>query len=91
MSSNEIATKAREIKELTRMKEEIEAEINSLQDDIKSHMTAINETEITAGIFKIRWIFASSSRVDSASLKKDLPDVAARYSKVTESRRFTIN
>ncbi len=30
----------------------------------------------------------TSSRVDTTALKKDMPDVAARYTKTTETRRF---
>ena len=31
----------------------------------------------------------TSSRVDTTSLKRDLPEIAARYTKTTTARRFT--
>ena len=31
----------------------------------------------------------TSSRVDTTALKKDLPEIAARYTKTTTARRFT--
>ena len=38
MSINEITTKARELKELKRMQEELAAEITAIEDEIKATM-----------------------------------------------------
>lgn len=40
MSTNEIAAKVQELRELRRMADELSAEIDSLQDAIKQHMDA---------------------------------------------------
>lgn len=89
MSTYELTATATELMELKRMREELDAEIASLEDQIKAHM---GDTEqVTAGAFKISWKTVTSSRVDTTALKKALPEVAAQYTKTTTSRRFTIN
>lgn len=89
MSIHELANTATELMELKRMREELDAEIASLEDSIKAHM---GDTEqVTAGAFKITWKTVTSSRVDTTALKKAMPELAAHYTKTTTSRRFTIN
>lgn len=89
MSINEMASKVQELMELKRMQEELEAEITALQDEIKAGMG--DQEQITAGAYKITWKPITSSRLDSAALKKALPEVAERFTKVTTIRRFTVN
>ena len=48
MSTIEIASKVAELRELKRMAEDINAEIEALQDSIKDHMAA-NEVDELAG------------------------------------------
>ena len=89
MSTLEMETKARELKELERMQEELTAEIESIKDEIKA---AMGEQEaITAGAYKIIWKPVTTSRLDSKALKAALPDVAARFTTSSTTRRFTIN
>lgn len=88
MSIIEMENKARELQELKRMREELEAEISGLEDAIKAAMG--NEEQVTAGAFKITWKVVTSNRLDSSALKKELPDVAARYMKQTTVRRFVV-
>lgn len=89
MSINEMASKVQELMELKRMQEELEAEITALQDQIKAGMG--DQEQITAGAYKITWKPITSSRLDSAALKKALPEVAERFTKVTTVRRFSVN
>lgn len=88
MSIIEMENKARELQELKRMRKELEAEITGLEDAIKAAMG--NEEQVTAGAFKITWKAVTSNRLDSSALKKELPDVAARYMKQTTVRRFVV-
>jgi len=89
MSIMEMETKARELQELKRMKEELEAEIASIEDTIKASMG--DQETITAGAFKITWKPVTSSRLDTTALKAALPDVAARFMKTITARRFCVN
>lgn len=36
-------------------------------------------------------IAVTSSRIDTSALKRDMPTVAAQYSRTTETRRFTFS
>ncbi|HNW86697.1 MAG TPA: hypothetical protein PKJ47_07150 [Candidatus Limiplasma sp.] len=90
MSIKELEAKAQTLKELQRMQEELEAEITATQDAIKEVMTQQGADSITAGAFRITWKPVTSSRLDGAALKKELPDLAARFTKETTSRRFIV-
>lgn len=88
MSNQELTARVNELQELKRMQEELSAEIDALQDTIK---TAMGDNEmIIAGAWKVTYKAVTSTRIDTAALKKDLPDVAARYSKTSTCKRFTV-
>ena len=88
MSITEMENKARELQELKRMREELDAEITATEDTIKA---AMGDAEtVTAGAYKITWKPITSSRIDTTALKKALPEIAAQYMRTTTTRRFTI-
>lgn len=89
MSINEIAAKAQELQELKRMREELDAEIEAAQDEIKAAMG--DQESITAGAFKITWKAVESTRIDTKALKAALPDVVARFTITSTARRFCVN
>lgn len=90
MSQNEIITTVEELQELRRMQEELEAEITALQDRIKAHMDASGVDQLTAGAFKVSYKAVTSSRIDTAALKKALPELVQQFTRTTTSRRFTV-
>lgn len=90
MSTIELTTKIRELKELKAMAEEIATEITSIEDVIKAEMTARDTDEMTVDVYKVRWTKVSSNRFDTSIFKKAMPDLAAQFTKQTESRRFTV-
>jgi len=89
MSNPNMESKIKELMELKRMKEEIEAEIAAAEDEIKGVMG--DEETLLAGAFKVSWKTFTSSRLDSTALKKALPEIAAQFTKTTTARRFSIN
>ena len=89
MSNPSMEAKVKELMELKRMKEELEAEIASTEDEIKAVMG--DEEMLLAGAFKVTWKSVTSSRLDGTALKKALPDVAAQFMKQTTTRRFCVN
>ena len=88
MSINEMEAKARELRQLQDLIEEAQAEAEALKDAIKAAMG--DSESIQAGEYKITWKPVKSSRIDTAALKKALPDVAERFTKETTVRRFTV-
>lgn len=88
MSMNEIESKIRELRQLQALIEEAEQEAETIRDTIKTQMG--ESEELHAGEYKITWKTVTSSRLDTAALKKALPDVAQRFMKETISRRFCV-
>lgn len=89
MSNPNLEPKVKELMELRRMKEDLDAEIALIEDEIKQTMG--NEETLIAGVFKVTWKTISSSRIDTTAFKKALPEIASRFMKQTTTRRFQIN
>lgn len=90
MSINEMDGKIRELRELRRMADELVAEIDTIQDAIKAEMTAAGVDTLTGSDWKATWKPITSSRIDTAALKKALPDLAQQFTKTTIVRRFCV-
>ena len=88
MSDHNLEPKVKELLELKRMKEELEAEITAMEDEIKSVMG--EEETLLAGAFKVTWTPYTSIRFDSTRFKKDHAELAAAYTKTTTARRFSV-
>ena len=81
---------AKELKSLMAMRDELDAEITTLQDQFKIIMKADDCYEMKAGDFKVTWNSIHTSRLDTAAIKRDRPDLAAKYTKAIVSRRFVL-
>ena len=90
MTINEITGRVQYLQELRRMAEDIAGEIEGVQNEIKAHMEQHGLSELVAGPFRVSWTTVLTTRVDARALARDYPDLAARYTKSMESRRFTV-
>ena len=90
MATNEIIIRLNELTELRQMIEELNAEAEAIQDEIKAHMTEADTDTITAGQFKVTWKSVTSTRIDTAALRKDLPEIWQEYGKTSTTRRFNV-
>lgn len=90
MSNQEMQSKIHDLRELRRMADELTAEINSIQDEIKAHMTAIGASELTGADYKVTWKTITSSRLDASALRKAAPELCERFTKTTTTRRFNV-
>ena len=88
MSTNELEAKVRELCQLQSLIEEAQAEAEGIRGAIKAHMG--DTQELRAGEYKITYRPVTSSRLDAAALRKALPDVAARFTRISMVRRFTV-
>lgn len=79
----------KELAEYTRMAEEVAANIEALKDVLKSHMEKHGVDTIAGTEHKATYKTVTSSRIDTAALKRDKPDIAAAYTKTTTAKRFT--
>lgn len=88
MSINEMERKARELRQLQALIEEAQQEAEAIKDAIKAAMG--DAEEIHAGEYRITWKPITSSRIDTAALKKALPDLAQQFTKTSTVRRFSV-
>lgn len=89
-TADQINENVKELQELRRMKEELEAEITSLEDMLKQHMKDTGVYEIEALTGKVTWYESASNRFDSAAMKKELPDLYKRFCKEVSTRYFRL-
>ncbi len=90
MSTIEMDSKIKELRELRRMADELQTEIDGLTDSIKAEMTARDTDTLTGSDWKVTWKMVTSSRLDTTALKKALPDLAQQFTKTSTSRRFVL-
>ena len=90
MSANEMLEKVRQFKELQVFIKQLEEEAEGLKSTITAHMDAQQTDTIMVDVFTVKYTAYTSSRIDTTAIKKELPDVAARYTKTTEARRFSV-
>jgi predicted phage-related endonuclease len=90
MNKQELVKKVRELKELQVMADELQAEINTLQDELKAELTSQNLTELQVDVFKIRYTPVTSNRFDTTAFKKVYSELYNQFTKVIESKRFSI-
>ena len=72
------------------MADELAAAIDTIQDAIKAEMTAASVDVLTGSDWKAVWKPITSSRIDTAALKKAFPDLAAQFTKTSTVRRFSV-
>lgn len=90
MDVKEIGKTVKEIRELTRMKEELENEIKKLQDSIKDEMTKENTDEIKGIDYKVTWKWIHSENFDTKRFKEEHARLAKRYINGKDTRRFCV-
>lgn len=90
MVNKNLDSQIHELRELRRMADELAAAIDTIQDAIKAEMTAAGVDVLTGSDWKAVWKPVTTSRIDTAALKKALPDLAAQFTKVSTVRRFSV-
>lgn len=78
-----------ELAQYIRMQGEAAAMVESLKDQLKERMAAAGVESLAGSEHKATYKAVTSSRVDATALKKELPEIAAKYTKTTTARRFT--
>ena len=88
MSTSEIESKVRELRQLQALIEEATQEAESIKDTIKVYMG--DSEELRAGEYSITWKPVKTARIDTSALRKALPDVAAAFTREITTRRFCV-
>lgn len=90
MSINEITATVHELRELLRMEEELNSQIEALKDQIKAHMTGEGTDTLSGTDYKVTWKEVESTRFDTIAFKKAHADLYAAFSGKTVSKRFLV-
>ncbi len=90
MSTNELTAIIREYREILSQILTLEEMADYLKQQMIQEMDTRQVEELNAGEYTIRWALYQSSRLDTAALRKDLPELARQYSKKTVSTRFSV-
>lgn len=90
MSSTEIQTKVRELRELQRMADELATEMEAVKDALKAHLDAQGVDSLAGVDYLVTWKKVTSARLDGKALKAALPEIAAQYTRQTTARRFVV-
>lgn len=90
MSRTELNQKVKDLRELRRMREEIDAEIESIQDRIKAQMAQDGVDTLAGDDYKVTWKNVVSSRFDGKAFKAAMPELYGRFTRSTEIRRFVL-
>ena len=73
MSTTELTSKIRELKELKQMADELAAEITAIEDIIKAEMTARNTDEMIVDVFKSAGLRSHQAALILLLLKRRCP------------------
>ena len=88
MSSTELNAKLRELKKYRARQEELSQKISAIEDEIKAYMG--DAEELRTGTHKITYKGITGTRLDTKQLKKELPEIVARYTVNTFCKRLII-
>lgn len=88
MSSLELERMVRELRQLQALIDEAQTEAEAIRDAIKASMG--NSETLQAGEYRVTWKTVTSARIDTAALKREAPELAARFTTETTVRRFCV-
>lgn len=88
MSTAELESKVRNLRQLQSLIDEATTEADAIKDQLKAVMG--DKEELFAGEYRLTWKSVSSTRLDTSALKAAAPELFARFSKTTETRRFCV-
>lgn len=88
MSTSELISKIRELRELNALIDEAQAEVEAIKDTIKAHMG--DSEELRAGEYKVTWKPVTSSKFDSKAFQTTHAELYRQYTKQSTTRRFMV-
>ena len=88
MSTTELESKCRELRQLQALIEEAQMEAESIKGAIKAAMGP--QEAVKVGKYIITWKSVKTVRIDATGLKKALPDVARAFTREITTRRFCV-
>ena len=90
MSNEKILEMVRTYKELSVFVKQIEEEIEAVKQSVIDELNKRQVNELIVDVFTIRYTSYTTSRIDSQAIKRELPEIAAKFTQMTEAKRFSI-
>ena len=90
MTERQITSRIRKIRTLEEKKASIDEQISRAKAEITADMMLRDVDSLEAGGFLVRFTRVLTKRLDSKALKAELPEIAEKYMKQSESYRFSI-
>lgn len=90
MNNTELSFALEQLAKLRRRETMLQTRVQRYQAAIKEHMKEKRLDEFTHDGYRVSWKEVQRTTLDAAALKAELPEVAARYSTTSSSRRFVI-
>ena len=90
MNVDTMNEKVKELRDLRRMQEDLSAEIASIEEELKGHMSACGMDTLLGMDWRITWKAVTSKRLDTGALRKAMPDVAQAFTRETTTKRFML-
>lgn len=91
MTLQELEATIESLKELKRMREELDAEISEIESTLKKFMTDEGTDEMFVGAtHKITYKDVFQTRIDSSLLRQKAPKTYEKYVKVTSYKRLLV-
>ena len=76
MTPDELSTTVRDLKQMRTLEKKITEKIKILEDQIKEHMADTDTFSYSTDEYSISWNEITSTRLDIAALKHDMPEIA---------------
>ena len=90
MSNREMLTKIEMLNHYEAMAAEFKKQADVIRDEIKAEMISQNTETLIVDQYIVRWTDVLSQRLDSTSLKREMPEIYKIFTKQIASRRFSI-
>lgn len=91
MTKAEMDSKVKELRELKHLIDDAQALVDSLQDEIKAEMTVQGVDTLSGSDWKVTWKQVTKNSLDTTALKKALPELAAKFNKVSTYKTFKLS
>lgn len=90
MTKQELKGALKRLMNAKKARDKADAEYEAIKGQLKGHMNEIGVEMLEVDGWKLAYKLVAACSLDSKALKEALPAVYAKYSRITESRRFTV-
>ncbi len=90
MNKKELSNALEQLAKLRRKETEIQTQIEGYHMDIKVYMDARHLDEITHDGYRVSWKWNERNVLDMDALRREQPELLAKYTRKAKNRRFLI-